>query len=315
MMLSVIPFPQARAALPRRPQPAIPLADQIADFLADLAVAGRRPRTINEHRRELCRYGRWLDAERTSWRDATDDTLVAYMRTRAQLGPSAIGATACSLRLFYTWLVKRRHLAFSPAAELQGPTRPKPTPKALTRAQLRTLLAYLAAQTGRTARRDEILVLTGLYTGLRAAELADLTWAAIDLDEGLITIALSKMNHGRATGTHPELIARLRVWHALQSPSSAYVFADVRYGRKISAQRVGKIVRRAAEATGIAELHTHRLRHSFATWTLKESKDLYAVSKALGHAELKQTEIYVAAALGVEAISAAVAKMPGPDSW
>jgi site-specific recombinase XerD len=88
----------------------------------------------------------------------------------------------------------------------------------------------------------------------------------------------------------------------------------VRNGAAISPERAGKIVRRIAKATGIP-VHTHKLRHTFATWTLKESKDLYAVSKALGHRQLKQTEIYVQAAMDVEQIAEAVAKLPGFEEW
>lgn len=315
-MLSILPFPTSRAVGRRRPRPpAMPMADLIADFLTDLQVAGRAAWTRRKHGQHLRRYRRWLDAERLSWRDATEADLAAYLRTRAHLGSSARAATICSLRLFYAWLVRWRHLSISPAADLVGPARPAPTPKALTRDQLRVLLAYLAGQTGRTARRDEILILTGLYTGLRAAELSALTWGDLDLDEGVLTIELSKMGHGRATAIHGDIVARLRTWRAVQSPPSSHVFADVRHGHKISAERVGKIVRKVAKAVGIPELHTHRLRHSFATWTLKESKDLYAVSKALGHKELKQTEIYVAAALGIEQIAAAVAMLPGVADW
>jgi site-specific recombinase XerD len=313
--MTIIAFPTSRAGATRRPTPPALLADLIADFTLDLAVIGRQPRTIGEHTKELRRYGRWLDSRELHWHDAVEDDLVVYLRTRAHLTSSTRAATICSLRVFHAWLVKRRYLVASPAADLTIPRRGKPTPKALSRAQLRLLLAYLRGQEGLRARRDEILVLTGLYTGLRAAELAALKWSDIDLDEGSITIELSKMNHGRATAAPPSLITRLRRWQAIQAPPSAYVFGNLHDGSAIVAERAGKIVRRIAEAIGIPDLHTHRLRHSFATWVLRESKDLYAVSKALGHAELKQTEIYVAAALGIEPIARAVAMLPAPDDW
>lgn len=60
----------------------------------------------------------------------------------------------------------------------------------------------------------------------------------------------------------------------------------------IVSNRVGKIARTYAK-----ELHLpitgHVLRHTFATWALRKSQNLYSVSKALGHAQLTQTEIYL----------------------
>jgi site-specific recombinase XerD len=309
--MSIIPFPADRAAQRTLPN----LSDLVADWLADLGVAGLAKLTRKRHGGELRRHGSWLDVEQLHWSRVEEEDLFAYVRLGAERKESTQANTIAALKGFYAWLVQHHYRTTSPAENLKAPRRPKPTPIALTRAQIRTLLSWLKSRCGLKARRDEMLVLTGLYTGLRAAELADLEWDAMDLDEGVLTIELSKMGHGRATALPRGLIVRLRAWQAEQEPSSAYVFGSLHNGAKISAERAGKIVRAVAKATKIPRLHTHRLRHTFATWTLRESKDFHAVSKALGHKELKQTEIYIAAALGVEQIAEAVNKLPGPDAW
>jgi len=40
-------------------------------------------------------------------------------------------------------------------------------------------------------------------------------------------------------------------------------------------------------------VHPHTLRHTFATDLLRQSKNLMIVSKALGHANLATTQIYL----------------------
>jgi integrase len=315
--VTIIPFPLGRRMpIPRDSAP--PLADVLSLFLADLRVDGRATRTIGGHLSELRRYGRWLGEIDRLWRDVTEDDLLAYIRTRAHLGPSARRATVCSLRVFYRWAALRRLLAVSPAAALKTPPRPFPTPKALSKAHVRAIMAHLAGQAGLRARRDEALVLTALYTGLRAAELANLRWSEVDLDALTMTIALSKMGHGRVLAVHADLAALLDRWSACLHPRPTDpVFPDMRWKRRdvpIVPGRAGKIVHAVALETGIP-VHTHKLRHTFATWTLKESKDLYAVSKALGHRQLKQTEIYVQAAADVEQIAEAVAHLPGFGAW
>jgi integrase len=313
----IIPFP-GRAAAPQPAEAPAPLADVVALFLVDLQVEGRAARTLGGHLHELRRYGRWLMEQDRTWRDVIEDDLVAYIRTRAHLGPSSRRAATTSLRRFYAWTVRRHLITVSPAAGLDTPARPQPTPNVLTKAQVRAIVAYLAAQEGERARRDECLVLLGIYTGQRASELANLRWSEVDLDAGTITISLSKMNHGRVLAIHPDVIALLRRWRVVTCPREADpVFPDMRGKRRnvpIVPSRAGKIVHAIAVATGIP-VHTHKLRHTFATWTLKESKDLYAVSKALGHKALKQTEIYVAAAADVEQIAEAVAHLPGLGAW
>ncbi len=311
--MNVIPFPKQPARAPL----VVPLADVIALFLVDLRLDGRSRGTLTKHLQELRRYGAWLLAHDLRWDTLSAHDVQSYARTRAALGHSARGATFCSLRVFYSWAVGQSYLRESPASALRTPQRPRPQPKTLKQAHVRALMAYLASQEGLRARRDETLVVCAVYTGLRAGELARLRWGDVDLDASAITIWISKMNHGRVVPIHPQLLPVLVVWQQLQAlGSNAPVFAtthqDSSVGKPLAPARVGKIVKQAALATGLP-MTAHILRHTFATWTLRRSKDLYAVSKALGHAALKQTEIYVSAE--IEQIAAAVACLPAPNSW
>lgn len=310
--MQIIPFP-ARPVVALRPTtPSVPFDAARAAFLADLAVAGRADWTRIKHDQELRRFAAYLAGR--NWQRIITGEIRAYLRTRAHLGPSARAATICSLRVFYRWAAEHGYLAHSPVADLHGPARPKPTPKALTRAQIRQLIAYLRSLTGLRGRRDAALCVTALYTGLRAAELAALTWGSVDLDAGVLTIGLSKGNHGHAVALHTDLVAWLREYASAAQVADAPVFPRLDTGGAMRPGRVGKIVRRIAYQSGVP-FHTHQLRHSFATWTLRESKDLFAVSKALGHKELKQTEIYIPAAVDIDQIAEAVAHLPGMDAW
>jgi len=291
--------------------------EAVAVFLVDARMEGRAAWTLQKHRQELRRYGAWLEAEGLDWQAVDAAAVKRYARTRAHLSASARGATFCTLRVFFRWAVANGYVATSPAAGLATPARPKPQPRALTRAHVRQLLAYVGSQEGLRARRDATLILTALYTGLRAAELARLRWSDIDLDASLITVWISKWHHGRVIPVHPQLLDILAAWQREQAlGASAPVFADTHVGQacgqSITPARVGKIVKRIATATGLP-LTTHVLRHTFATWTLRRSHDLYAVSKALGHQGLKQTEIYLSA--DTEQIAAAVRQLPNPEEW
>jgi site-specific recombinase XerD len=286
-------------------------------FAMDLRLDGRTDGTIAKHRQELARYARWLESMDRRWQDATPLDVRAYVRTRVQLGHSGRGNMMCSLRVFHAWATTQGLIAASPAESLRTPQRPKPQPRTLKQAHVRQLLGYLAGLEGLRARRDEALVLTAVYTGLRASELAQLRWGDVDLDAEVITIWISKMNHGRVVPIHPQLKTVLIAWQKTQAlGANAPVFGDTHQnstaGRQITPGRVGKIVKGVAEITGLP-LTAHVLRHTFATWLLRKSKDLYAVSKALGHAALKQTEIYVSAE--ITQIAAAVATLPGLDAW
>jgi len=282
-----------QAARQRGPQPR-GLARLIADFLADGRLAGKSARTLDDHQQQLDRFAAWLQESGRTWREATHADLTAYLRTRAHLGRSSRAHAVTSLRVFYAWLVSEGELTASPAERLKTPPKPKSVPKALSADQLGQLLAHLDTLAAGTPanRRDRLLALTGLYAGLRAAELASLTWDQVDLSGQTITIPESKMARGRTVRLHPDLAAELAAWKAAQPKAGAWVFSLT--GDRIVANRVGKEVKALGLAAGVA-LTAHVLRHTFATWGYRRSGNLLSVSRALGHSMVQTTMVYVRA--------------------
>ncbi len=283
----------------------------IGEFLADQELAGRAVLTRKRHRVELGLLGRWIAAEGLEWQEMSRKQLQGYLRKRAGLSASARANMLCSFRVFFTWSLDQEYIDRSPAVNFKTPQRAKPLPRALTLHQVRDLVSHLAAGAGRRARRDEAIMLTALYAGLRGCELATLRWSDVDMNAGVIGIRISKMGKGRAVPIHPALLDVLKKWREIQQlESSAPVFSLDQV--PIAPGRVVKIAQRVRLASSV-QFTTHELRHTFATWTLRKSKNLYAVSKSLGHSQLRQTEIYVSAE--VSDLRDAVNQLPGVADW
>ena len=66
-----------------------------------------------------------------------------------------------------------------------------------------------------------------------------------------------------------------------------------RYGGRLSGRSIEEIVRRYALRAGLTHgVHTHTLRHSFATHLLDGGAELRVVQELLGHASPATTQIY-----------------------
>jgi integrase/recombinase XerD len=91
--------------------------------------------------------------------------------------------------------------------------------KALTDVQVRTLLRHVDEET-QFPERNKVVVLLSFKAGLRAKEIAGVTWGMLTDTEGSLTDTLSLSNgatkgkSGRVIPLHPELKAALVTLHA-----------------------------------------------------------------------------------------------------
>ena len=69
-----------------------------------------------------------------------------------------------------------------------------------------------------------------------------------------------------------------------------------RTGKKLTAEAVAKMLKKAAKAVGVSEdvrVSPHTCRHTFAHLNLKNGIDLYTLSRLLGHESVSITQRYL----------------------
>jgi len=285
--------------------------EAIERWLDDLRLNGRAERTIAEHRYYAGRLVRWLGANGIDWRQMRRSEMHEFMRTVADKGFSLRRSLGSTMRLFWAYAVSMEWVPASPACDIKTPKKPRPRPRALSRDQIRRLLAWLASRQGRPARRNEVLIVCGLYTGCRAGELARLCWSDIDFAGEAIAVRDGK-GGGRTVCLHPapsDMLTRWQRWQAL--PDDAPVFSLS--GRPIHPNRVGKICRAVGDQLGFV-LHAHALRHSAATWAIRSGAGLWNVSRMLGHADTVITSRTYLQTDPTDSI-AAVRSLPALEEW
>ena len=151
--------------------------------------------------------------------------------------------------------------------------------------------------------RNLAMVRLLLDTGLRAAELINLRHRDLDLTTGRLWVRQGKGKKDRGLWFNGSSRGALLAWLDLKAtlscgasfPPAGYFFTDLLTGKKpICGRWLRKLVTRLAERAGIAKrIHPHTLRHSFATDLLRDTKNLFLVSKALGHSDISTTQIYL----------------------
>ena len=200
--------------------------------------------------------------------------------------------------------VDQKCLVQNPCANITLPKKEKSKVRALTAKEQKTL---------EKAVKDEptqygLLILLGLLVGLRIGEIAALRWTDIDFDEGVIYVRHSYQRIALPTAHQAtqliystpkteasvrevpmvsELIAALKKHRKSADTDSIYVFSVK--GKPCEPRLITYHFQQIREKAGLAHIHFHQLRHTFATRCLEAGGAVHSVSKMLGHTSTQMT--------------------------
>lgn len=136
-----------------------------------------------------------------------------------------------------------------------------------------------------------------LLTGCRKREALDARWENIDLDNGILTIPLSKNGRPRhvplSAGARMVLLqARDYIRQNLGAAASKcpWVFVNLETLKPFSS--IDTSWHTARSIAQLESLRIHDLRHSFASALVNSGMTLYDVKEALGHSSMATTQRY-----------------------
>ncbi|MDR1245076.1 MAG: tyrosine-type recombinase/integrase, partial [Endomicrobium sp.] len=134
----------------------------------------------------------------------------------------------------------------------------------------------------------------GFFIGARISEILSLKWANIDFDENKIKI--ESEGTFRTKSRKFRVLAmptRLKDYLLNLKDSSKNDFVIVNsLGHSPSLDNTATALSKLYSKMGFKGYHSHCLRHTFAAHYLKKYKDIYGLSKLLGHHSVAITEKY-----------------------
>ena len=170
--------------------------------------------------------------------------------------------------------------------------------------QVRAVLAELA--TRRYPLRDRVMFLLSMKAGMRAVEIASITWAMVTDAEGKIGDVIALQNRaskgkggGRIIPVHPDLKTALVALHKEQGvnarPDWPVVHSERQHG--LSAAAVAVWFHRLYAGLGMVGCSSHSGRRSFVTRAARRISEvggsLRDVQMLAGHASLSTTARYI----------------------
>jgi integrase len=176
--------------------------------------------------------------------------------------------------------------------------------KILTAKQQAKVVHHL--KTSRYPTRDTVIFLLSMKAGMRAKEIAAITWAMVTDSESTVgndialeNIAAKGKNGGRTIPIHPELKKALIALHVergdLARPGLPVVFSE--RGKGQSAAAITLWFHRLYKGLGLAGCSSHSGRRTFITQAARKivqaGGSLRDVQQLAGHSGLQTTQRYI----------------------
>lgn len=131
-----------------------------------------------------------------------------------------------------------------------------------------------------------------LNCGLRVSEVVNLKNKDIDLENGKLRIIEGKGGKDRDLATPETVKETLREWEK-KKPQSFFFFSTFK-GGKLSSRYLQQMIKRQALRAGLNKRITpHTLRHNYATFFYRQTKDIETLRLILGHESISTTTIYI----------------------
>ena len=267
-------------------------------FLESRRVKNYSPATISSYGVALKFFFRFLESRGVEdVREVTGETLRAYhleMRGKNH-SPATCNTYLRGVRRFFEWLEAGDMVLLNPCADLPPESRSQSLPRRiLSHREVRAVLETpdLDLPLG---VRDRGLLELFYSTGIRLAEMANLSIHDVDVRQGMLRVHKGKGGKDRVTpigSTACQYLDRyLKIRGAWRSPSTALWLRVTRPHSPITRWHVAAIVAYCGKQAGLT-LSAHVWRHTCATHLVSRGANIVYVQQLLGHQSLHTTQIY-----------------------
>ena len=141
--------------------------------------------------------------------------------------------------------------------------------------------------------RDRALVAVLLFCGLRIGEALTLQVTDLDAQQGATVLRVAGKGGKSRTEVLPApAVVAVRDWLEHRGDTPGPLFATST-GAAMDPRAAHRLLGRLGDRAGIAHLHPHTLRHTFATSAVDAGSDVLKVATALGHASPSTTVRHV----------------------
>ena len=245
--------------------------------------------TLTHYLNDLKQFLVWVDIPIEQVEKEKVERYIEYLLHQGKK-PKTINCHLNAIRQFYEYLSQETTLDITNTAENVSAVRmPKPLPKHLQDEQVNVFFAVVDKP------RDLAIFNLMLRTGLRVAEVSNLTFEEIDFKRGRIWVRCGKGKKDRIVFMTTEVVRVIAEYLKCRPASNSrhlFLVEKGNYkGKPLSVRGIQKRMEYYAKKAGL-QASCHHLRHTMATQMLNAGASLATIQDLLGHASITTTQRY-----------------------
>ena len=243
-------------------------------YIKHLQNRNYSPKTIETY---SCYLEKFLNELGKNPRHITTKEIEAYLLNKEYSSVSQQNQIIGCVKLYAEFILNKKQIHLS---KIKRPRKEKKLPKVID-------AEFLADKiTGISNLKHKSILSLGLSCGLRVSEVINLKWEHLDRKRNILNVINGKGKKDRCVPLNNNIIDLLeKYWREYRSQE--YVF-NGQFKNQFSQTSIQKIVKRYIHR----KASFHLLRHSYATFALDHGTEIAPLSKSMGHANTKTTEIY-----------------------
>jgi site-specific recombinase XerD len=238
-----------------------------------------------------------LDKLNSDWITGLQDYLIKDVGN----GNNTVRKKMQRVRSMIRWLIKTNEIKDDPFAKVDPVARTETNQKTkLTFEQIEAIKNLQLKQGSDLWHVRNFFMYSFYNAGIRFGDLCCLTWE--NIIDGRLIYEMNKTGSRKSIQQMEPMRQILDLYRT--DDCTGYIFpilqkdftAPGELRKRISSNNVivNRHLKAIAKKAGIqANISFHVSRHSFANYALKKGMDLYSISKALGHSDLKISEEYI----------------------
>ncbi len=284
------------------------LDDQIATYLAAIEVEGKTPNTQASYANSLADFrkaGRQLGLPEAA-EEYRVGHVYAFLGELRRRGYSASyqHRRHREVKACFSWLKRMGMVEENVFAKVPLVKRPLLIKPPFSPADVQTLLDSQDQETY-AGVRNVALILFLLDSGVRASECVALRLSEVDWERRRAFIRHGKGEKQRWVGfgerTRGALANYVRQFRG-DGDGALFLTSDLQ--PMVSGHTLAVILARLGRRAGVAGVHPHRFRHTFATWAIESGAREIDVQMLLGHSDLTMTQRYARTYTSEQAVRA-----------